>query len=534
MKTKEVVSQLNIYYFVIMSLLAQRSAKIAIVKDLGCQTVRCAPSFTRSMTVLPITNYQLAIINIMYLKTLPLRQFRNYFDQKVAFDAPKTILVGNNAQGKSNLLEAVELLSTLKSHRVGRDRDLILDSKPIGQIDATLERQTGPIDLALTLRCGGRRTLKLNGEPLRRHLDFLSVLNVVQFSCLDLDLVRGGPEGRRNWIDRLVIQLEPIYAHILQQYNQILRQRNALLKRSKEIRKAEFSESFDKMQFLAPESPELENKENLLIPNSQFPISSSELALWDAQLATAGARVIRRRDRILERLMPLARNWQIGRASGRDRVSLSAFLLNRSSDLSSELALWDAQLATAGARVIRRRDRILERLMPLARNWHHSISGSAEVLDVKYEANIEVGAELIAKDNLEGVRQAFLDKIQKRAIAEQFQGTTLVGPHRDDITFTINNTPARQYASQGQQRTLVLALKLAELQLIEEVVGEAPLLLLDDVLAELDLSRQNQLLETIQERFQTLITTTHLGAFDTQWLRQTQILSVVAGQINRF
>jgi DNA replication and repair protein RecF len=420
----------------------------------------------------PLPNF--LIPNIMYLKTLHLRQFRNYLDQKVTFDAPKTILVGNNAQGKSNLLEAVELLSTLKSHRVSRDRDLILESKPIAQIDATLERQTGAIDLSLTLRSQARRTLKLNGEPLRRHLDFLSVINVVQFSCLDLDLVRGGPEGRRNWIDRLVIQLEPIYAHILQQYNQILRQRNALLKRSKAIRKAEFSESFDKMRFIAPESPEPENKEDFPIPNSECSIPRSELALWDAQLATAGARVIRRRDRILERLMPLARNW------------------------------------------------------------HRSISGSAEVLDVKYDANIEVGPELIAKDNLEGVRQAFLEKIQKRAIAEQFQGTTLVGPHRDDITFTINNTPARQYASQGQQRTLVLALKLAELQLIEEVVGEAPLLLLDDVLAELDLSRQNQLLETIQERFQTLITTTHLGAFDAQWLRQTQILSVVAGQINRF
>ncbi|MEG5000384.1 DNA replication/repair protein RecF [Microcoleus sp. B4-D4] len=410
----------------------------------------------------------------MYLKTLHLRQFRNYFDQKVAFDAPKTILVGNNAQGKSNLLEAVELLSTLKSHRVSRDRDLILDSKPIAQIDATLERQTGAIDLSLTLRSGARRSLKLNGEPLRRHLDFLSVLNVVQFSCLDLDLVRGGPEGRRNWIDRLVIQLEPIYAHILQQYNQILRQRNALLKRSKAIRQAEFSENFDKTRFLQLENPEPENIQYSPIPNSQSPIPTSELALWDAQLATAGARVIRRRDRILERLMPLARNW------------------------------------------------------------HRSISGSAEVLDVKYDANIEVSSELIGKDNLEGVRQAFLDKIQRRAIAEQFQGTTLVGPHRDDIIFTINNTPARQYASQGQQRTLVLALKLAELQLIEEVVGEAPLLLLDDVLAELDLNRQNQLLETIQERFQTLITTTHLGAFDSQWLRQTQILSVASGQINRF
>ncbi|MCC3407284.1 MAG: DNA replication/repair protein RecF [Microcoleus sp. PH2017_10_PVI_O_A] len=410
----------------------------------------------------------------MYLKTLHLRQFRNYYDQKVAFDAPKTILLGNNAQGKSNLLEAVELLSTLKSHRVSRDRDLILDSKPIAQIDATLERQTGAIDLALTLRSGARRSLKLNGEPLRRHLDFLSVLNVVQFSCLDLDLVRGGPEGRRNWIDRLVIQLEPIYAHILHQYNQILRQRNALLKRSRAVRKAEFSESLDTMRFLEAENPEPENTEDSPIPNSQSPNSSSELALWDAQLATAGARVIRRRDRVLERLMPLARNW------------------------------------------------------------HGSISGSTEILDVKYDANIEVSSELIGQDNLEGVRQAFLEKIQKRAIAEQFQGTTLVGPHRDDITFTINNTPARQYASQGQQRTLVLALKLAELQLIEEVVGEAPLLLLDDVLAELDLSRQNQLLETIQERFQTLITTTHLGAFDSQWLRQTQILSVVSGKINQF
>ncbi len=426
----------------------------------------------------------------MYLKNIHLRQFRNYLDQKVAFDAPKTILVGNNAQGKSNLLEAVELLSTLKSHRATRDRDLILDSKPIGQIDATLERQTGSIELALTMRSQARRTCKLNGELLRRHLDFLSVLNVVQFSCLDLDLVRGGPEVRRNWIDRLVIQLEPIYAHILQQYNQILRQRNALLKSSKEIRKSEFSEPFDKMHSLEFETPESQNREEFPIPS---PLGGSEGGVAPFPIPNAP--------------FPIP---------------------------NTELALWDAQLATVGARVIRRRDRVLERLMPLARNWHSSISGSTEVLDVKYAANIEVGQEFIAKDNLEGVRSAFLDKIQQRAIAEKFQGTTLVGPHRDDITFTINNTPARQYGSQGQQRTLVLALKLAELQLIEEVVGEPPLLLLDDVLAELDLNRQNQLLETIQERFQTLITTTHLGAFDSQWLQQTQILTVVAGQINQF
>ncbi|NEP86085.1 MAG: DNA replication/repair protein RecF [Okeania sp. SIO2C2] len=387
----------------------------------------------------------------MYLRHLHLRQFRNYLDQKVNFDAAKTILVGDNAQGKSNLLESVELLSTLKSHRVSRDRDLILDGKPAGQIQANLERQVGNIELTLTVRSQGRRTVAINGETLRRHLDFLSILKVVQFSSLDLDLVRGGPEVRRHWLDRLLVQLEPVYAHILQQYNQVLRQRNALLKQIRQ-------------QKMAAE--------------------------------TTGS-------------------------------------INSIS--TQELALWDAQLATTGARVIRRRQRVLQRLAPLASEWHRAIAGNIEVLQMEYLANVMVDSkELIIQDSLDGVRQAFLEKIKVRAIAEQYQGTTVVGPHRDDVVFTINDTPARQYASQGQQRTLVLALKLAELQLIEQVVREPPLLLLDDVLAELDLHRQNQLLEAITDRFQTLITTTHLGCFDGQWLQDTQILSVRSGQISYF
>ncbi|MBN3911376.1 MAG: DNA replication/repair protein RecF [Nostoc sp. NMS1] len=372
----------------------------------------------------------------MYLKTLNLRQFRNYQDQKVDFTAAKTILVGNNAQGKSNLLEAVELLATLRSHRMTRDRDLVQEGESIAQINATLERQTGVSDLTLTLRRNGRRSVAINGESIRRQMDFLGVLNAVQFSSLDLDLVRGGPEGRRNWLDTLLIQLEPVYAHILQQYNHVLRQRNAFLKRHVETLDA--------------------------------------------------------------------------------------------TSLHSELAVWDAQLATTGTRVIRRRDRAIQRLAPIASAWHASISGSTEILQINYVPNIP------SEDNHpEEVQQAFLAKIQQRAIAEMHQGTTLVGPHRDEIELTINQTPARQYGSQGQQRTLVLALKLAELQLIEEVVKEPPLLLLDDVLAELDLSRQNQLLDAIQDRFQTLITTTHLGSFDSQWLKSSQILFVKAGEIIR-
>ncbi len=370
----------------------------------------------------------------MYLKTLHLRQFRNYQDQKVEFTAAKTILVGNNAQGKSNLLEAVELLATLRSHRMARDRDFIREGEATAQINAHLERQTGISDLTLTLRRNGRRSVALNGESVRRQMDFLGVLNAVQFSSLDLELVRGGPEGRRNWLDTLLIQLEPVYAYILQQYNHVLRQRNAFLK----------------------------NHVETLYTTS----------------------------------------------------------------LHSELALWDAQLTTTGTRVIRRRDRAIQRLADIASAWHASISGSTEILQIKYAPNIPL------EDNQpEQVQQAFLAKIQQRTVAELHQGTTLVGPHRDEVELTINQTPARQYGSQGQQRTLVLALKLAELQLIEEVVKEPPLLLLDDVLAELDLSRQNQLLDAIQDRFQTLITTTHLGSFDSQWLKYSQILFVKAGEI---
>jgi DNA replication and repair protein RecF len=377
----------------------------------------------------------------MYLKNLHLRSFRNYVDQQVTFSAQKTILVGNNAQGKSNLLEAVELLATLKSHRANRDRELVREGAATGQIEAILERAYGITELGLTLRRQGRRTAALNKEALRRQLDFLGTLNAVQFSSLDLELVRGTPESRRNWIDALLIQLEPVYAHMLHQYERVLRQRNALLK---EIRKQQ--------------EEQLETSPN--VPDA------------------------------------------------------------------SQLQLWDEQLAAAGSRVTRRRARVLARLAPIARAWHATISKQTEVLEIKYVPNIDW-----TEDEPEKVQQAFRAKLERRRLAEQHQGKTVVGPHRDEIEFTIDQTPARYYGSQGQQRTLVLALKLAELKLIEEVVGEPPLLLLDDVLAELDPNRQNQLLNAIGDRFQTLITTTHIGSFDAQWLKDSQILTVEAGRI---
>lgn len=376
----------------------------------------------------------------MFLRHLHLQNFRNYSGQSITFDAPKTILLGDNAQGKSNLLEAVELLATLKSHRTSRDRDLVREGTPTAHIKAQLQRDLGISELSLVLKNAGRRTAILNGETLKRQQDFLGTLNAVQFSSLDLDLVRGGPGERRLWVDTLLTQLEPVYAYILQQYGHALKQRNALIKQ---------------------QSAEEEG-------------SSPHLAQID----------------------------------------------------STQMAIWDAQLASAGTRVIRRRSRVLQRIAPLAQSWHQAISGDSEKLTVHYQPNVPTSA-----DDPAAIQQTFLEKIQARAVAEYHQRTSLVGPHRDDVDFAINQTPARQYGSQGQQRTLVLSLKLAELELIAAVIGESPLLLLDDVLAELDLKRQNQLLEAIQDRFQTLITTTHLGSFDAQWLKQSQILTVHQGSL---
>ncbi len=377
----------------------------------------------------------------MYLKNIHLYAFRNYHEQTLNLESQKTILLGNNAQGKSNLLEAVELLATLKSHRTNRDRDLILEGEKTGQILGTVERNYGESQLGITFRSRGRRSLMLNHENLRRHLEFLGNINAVEFSCLDLELVRGSPETRRSWLDTLLIQLEPVYASIIHQYNKVLRQRNALLK------------------------------------------------------------VIRK------------------------TVEEQSITDNLSAEMS-QLKLWDQQLAEAGTRVTRRRNRVIKRITPLAKKWHKEISNGTENLEINYLPNISIDSE-----EPQQVQQAFLDKIEQRRIAEQQLATSVVGPHRDDVEFKINNTPAKSYGSQGQQRTLVLAIKLAELQLIEDVIGEPPLLLLDDVLAELDPNRQNQLLEVIQGRFQTIITTTYLHSFDTQWLKSSQIMKVEGGKL---
>jgi DNA replication and repair protein RecF len=255
----------------------------------------------------------------------------------------------------------------------------------------------------------------------------------VGFSALDLELVRGEPSLRRQWLDRVVLQLEPLYGELLSRYGRLLRQRSQLLRRA---------------------------------------------------------------------------------LAGDQRQAL--------------LDAFDQQMALIGIRLHRRRRRALQRLEPLAAAWQRRLGGSQEVLRLHYRS----GSLLEGEEAEEPWRLALLEQLRAQRSEEERLGQCLVGPHRDEIDLLLAEVAARRYASAGQQRTLVLSLKLAELELVQQVVGQPPLLLLDDVLAELDPGRQQLLLEAVGEDHQCLLSATHLEAFHGGWRRGCQVVEMCRGVLS--
>ncbi|MFM7651920.1 MAG: DNA replication/repair protein RecF [Vulcanococcus sp.] len=358
-----------------------------------------------------------------------MRQFRNYAALHLDLEAPRLLVIGRNGEGKSNLLEAVELLGSLRSHRCSADRDLIRQ----GERQALIAAATAGGDrLELELRRQGGRQARRNGKVLERQHELIGPLRCVGFSALDLELVRGEPALRRQWLDRVVLQLEPVYAELLSRYSRLLRQRSQLLRR----------------------------------------------CLGQGQLE----------------------------------------------DL---LTAFDQQMALVGTRLHRRRLRALRRLEPLAAAWQQRLSGGREQLALRYQA----GSQLEGEEAEEPWRAALLEQLRLQRPQELRLGQCGVGPHRDEVALELGEQPARRYGSAGQQRTLVLALKLAELDLVQQLWGEPPLLLLDDVLAELDPERQQLLLEAVGEGHQCLVSATHLGAFSQGWHTQSQVVTVAAGEL---
>ena len=367
------------------------------------------------------------------LHRLELLHFRNLAGLQLTLDAPRLLVIGANGAGKSNLLEAVELLTSLRSHRCASDRDLISHGQPSSRLRA-LTVDGDSLELRLRGR-GGRQALR-NDKLLERQHDLIGPLRCVGFSALDLELVRGEPALRRQWLDRVVLQLEPVYGALLSRYGRLLRQRSQLLRRG------------------------------------------------------------------------------LGLA---DRAAL--------------LDVFDQQMALIGTRLHRRRWRALRRLEPLATAWQQRIGGSAEPLALAYRSGTELASDVDDGDQEECWRAALEHQLLQQRPQEERLGQCLVGPHRDDVALLLAGQPARRYGSAGQQRTLVLALKLAELELVGQIVGQPPLLLLDDVLAELDPQRQQLLLEAVGEGHQCLVSATHLESFSGGWRSASQVVHMRAGNL---
>ena len=340
--------------------------------------------------------------------------------------ANRLLVIGSNGIGKSNLLEAVELLGTLRSHRSSRDQDLIFWGEQLARIKA-IANDTDEVILELR-RQGGRTTFR-NQKKLDRQLDLVGSLRCVGFSALDLDLVRGEPSLRRSWLDRFVQQLEPIYSDLIRRYSKLIRQRSQIWHQMKHSSKEE-------------------------------------------------------RDALLD--------------------------------------AFDVQMALVSTRIHRRRSRALRHLQPMAALWQKRLSNDHESLQINYLP----GSKLEGHEEELSWRLSIQKQLLDQRSEEERLGSCRIGPHRDEVSFLINGAQSRRFASAGQQRTLVLALKMAELQVVEELFGEPPILLLDDVLAELDQNRQLLLLEAVGETHQCLISATHLDAFAGDWQNSSQMVEL--------
>lgn len=373
----------------------------------------------------------------MELTRLVLRQFRNYAELNQQFSAGLNLLVGGNAQGKSNLLEAIYLLATTKSMRGARDAELIAWEARAAVVSGWVRRDRQPdTELEVVLSRDEGKTLAAHGARVPRTGDFVGQLQVVAFCAADLEIVRGEPARRRRFLDLEISQISPSYCHALGRYRRVVEQRAQLLKS----------------------------------------LRGRSVAGSEALLAT-----------------------------------------------------WTEQLIQYGAPIVARRARYLADLGERAGAIHHELTEGREHLTVGYRCSFPIaGAE-----SAEAVAVAFREALARVADDERRRGLCLVGPHRDDVAFLFDGHDARPYGSQGQQRTIALSLRLAELDLMEEVAGEPPVCLLDDVFSDLDDRRRAQLFERIGERCQTLVTCARLGALPETVRRRGVVYEVEAGRLRR-
>lgn len=357
----------------------------------------------------------------MNIRSIELKNFRNYENLEISFDEGTNILFGDNAQGKTNILEAAYMSGTTKSHKGSRDKEMIRFGEEEAHLKTVVVRGGREYQIDMHLKKNRAKGIAIDKIPIKKASELFGILNIVFFSPEDLNIIKNGPAERRRFLDSELCQLDRIYLADLTNYNKILAQRNKLL------------------------------KDMIYRPG-----------------------------------------------------------------LSDTLPVWDMQLIETGKKIIRRRKQFVDELREIVSDIHYRISGGKEELFLKYEPNID---DIFFEDELSRAKEKDKKLCQ-----------TSVGPHRDDLLFSIGDVDIRKYGSQGQQRTSALSLKLSEIELVRKSISDTPVLLLDDVLSELDSSRQNYLLNNISDT-QTIITCTGLNEFVRNRFTVNRVFEVIAGHV---
>jgi DNA replication and repair protein RecF len=401
----------------------------------------------------------------MRITHLSVTNFRNYARLELGMPAGSVVLHGDNAQGKTSLLEAVYYLATSKSPYTQSDRELINwmtldhDDLPFARLVADVNTRSGIKRLEMTMmieKIGKtrrfRKQVRLNGVN-KRVMDLLGEVRVVMFLPQDLALVEGSPSQRRRYLNITLCQTDREYCRALREYEKVLEQRNALLR--------QFQEN-----------------------------------------------------------------------GGRGDFSLFDF--------------WDQKLANDGAIIASGRNRLIKDLERRAQVIHRDLSGAGENLRLRYEPGFDaaapndgqmsfnagdLGVSALPDLNLKQLADRFRESLIARRKGDAKRGLTTIGPQRDELRFLVNGRDLGLYGSRGQNRTAVLALKLAELAWMQEITGEWPILLLDEVAAELDPQRRRYLLEQIKGAEQVMLTTTEPSLLTEEYLAEAQEWQVVGGQI---
>lgn len=355
----------------------------------------------------------------MYIKEIELKDFRNYKDIKVSFSENVNIFLGNNAQGKTNLLEGIYLNAMAKSFKTTKDKELIRFDREFCKIKTIAFFDEEEHLTEIVINKEGKKGIKIDGVKMKKTSELLERIFIIIFSPEDLKIVKDEPEKRRKFTDRELCQIKPGYFNDLNNYKKVLKQRNAYLK----------EENID----------------------------------------------------------------------------------------TSVLDVWDYELAKYGIRIIKTRSEFIDKIDEISRQIHSRISGGKERLELKYEPNVDAEekfTEVLAKNRRDDIRNR----------------TTVRGPHKDDFKISADGIDLRKFGSQGQQRTAALSLKLSEIKLIEEEMGEKPILLLDDVLSELDNDRQNYLIHSLGGN-QLFITTTDISGKVARQLPEGKVFKITKGEV---